>query len=49
MDKPAVPANGEGLAGRKLLLGVCGGVAAYKAAQLVRDLQRAGAHRAASS
>lgn len=33
----------EPLAGRHLLLGVTGGVAAYKAAQLVRDLQRAGA------
>ena len=31
------------LAGRHLVLGVTGGVAAYKAAQLVRDLQRAGA------
>ncbi len=31
------------LAGKKLVLGVTGGVAAYKAAQLVRDLQRAGA------
>lgn len=27
----------------KILLGVCGGIAAYKAAELVRDLQRAGA------
>ena len=43
MDNPAMPANGERLAGRNLLLGVCGGIAAYKAAQLVRDLQRAGA------
>ena len=33
----------EPLAGRRLVLGVSGGVAAYKAAQLVRDLQRAGA------
>ena len=32
------------LAGRRLVLGVTGGVAAYKAAQLVRDLGRAGAH-----
>ncbi len=31
------------LAGRHLVLGVTGGVAAYKAAQLVRDLQRTGA------
>ena len=43
MDNPASLANGEKLAGRRLLLGVSGGVAAYKAAQLVRDLQRAGA------
>lgn len=27
----------------KILLGVCGGIAAYKSAELVRDLQRAGA------
>ena len=31
------------LTGRRILLGVTGGVAAYKAALLVRDLQRAGA------
>jgi phosphopantothenoylcysteine decarboxylase / phosphopantothenate---cysteine ligase len=43
MDNPASLANGDRLAGRSLLLGVSGGVAAYKAAQLVRDLQRAGA------
>ena len=43
MDNTATLANGDRLAGRKLLLGICGGVAAYKAAQLVRDLQRAGA------
>lgn len=35
--------NGEELAGRSIVLGVSGGIAAYKAAQLVRDLQRAGA------
>ena len=29
---------------RKVLLGVTGGIAAYKSAQLVRDLQAAGAH-----
>lgn len=28
----------------KILLGVCGGIAAYKAAELTRDLQRRGAH-----
>ncbi len=38
MKLPAPP-----LAGRKLALGVTGGIAAYKAAQLVRDLRRAGA------
>jgi len=43
MDTPVSLANGERLAGRNLLLGVSGGVAAYKSAQLVRDLQRAGA------
>ncbi len=43
MDISASPANGDRLVGRRLLLGVSGGVAAYKAAQLVRDLQRAGA------
>lgn len=43
MDTPALVANGDRLAGRSLLLGVAGGVAAYKSAQLVRDLQRAGA------
>ena len=43
MDNPVSLANGERLAGRSLLLGISGGVAAYKSAQLVRDLQRAGA------
>jgi len=43
MDNPVSLVSGERLAGRNLLLGVCGGVAAYKSAQLVRDLQRAGA------
>ena len=43
MDTPVSLANGERLAGRNLLLGVSGGDAAYKSAQLVRDLQRAGA------
>jgi phosphopantothenoylcysteine decarboxylase/phosphopantothenate--cysteine ligase len=43
METPALLANGDRLGGRRLLLGVSGGVAAYKAAQLVRDLQRAGA------
>ena len=43
MDNSASLANGDRLLGRRLLLGVSGGVAAYKAAQLVRDLQRAGA------
>lgn len=43
MEMSASPAGGDRLAGRTILLGVSGGVAAYKAAQLVRDLQRAGA------
>jgi phosphopantothenoylcysteine decarboxylase/phosphopantothenate--cysteine ligase len=43
MDNRASLDDGDRLAGRNLLLGVCGGVAAYKSAQLVRDLQRAGA------
>jgi len=30
--------------GKKVVLGVTGGVAAFKAAELVRELQRAGAH-----
>ena len=31
------------LAGARVLLGVTGGIAAYKAAELARELQRAGA------
>ncbi len=31
------------LAGRKILLGICGGIAAYKTPELVRELRRAGA------
>lgn len=31
------------LSGKRILLGITGGIAAYKAAELVRDLQRAGA------
>lgn len=31
------------LTGKRILLGITGGIAAYKAAELVRDLQRAGA------
>ncbi|MBS0575456.1 MAG: bifunctional phosphopantothenoylcysteine decarboxylase/phosphopantothenate--cysteine ligase CoaBC [Proteobacteria bacterium] len=34
---------GETLAGERILLGVCGGIAAYKAAELVRRLREAGA------
>lgn len=34
---------GTALAGRRILLGVCGGIAAYKAADLVRRLREAGA------
>jgi len=42
----AQPAGGPGgspLAGARVLLGVTGGIAAYKAAELARELQRAGA------
>ena len=35
--------SGTALAGRRILLGVCGGIAAYKAADLVRRLREAGA------
>ncbi len=44
MSEPTVPdpAAGE-LAGRHLLLGVTGGVAAFKACELARELQRRGA------
>lgn len=35
--------SGEELAARTIVLGVTGGIAAYKSAQLVRDLQRTGA------
>ena len=39
----ATPLNAGDLAGRHLLLGVTGGVAAFKAAEFARELQRAGA------
>ena len=32
-----------GISGKRIVLGVTGGVAAYKAAVLTRELQRAGA------
>ena len=35
--------NATGLEGRRLLLGVCGSIAAYKACELIRQLRRAGA------
>ena len=38
-----LPLNAGDLAGRHLLLGVTGGVAAFKAAEFARELQRAGA------
>jgi phosphopantothenoylcysteine decarboxylase/phosphopantothenate--cysteine ligase len=41
-EAPTAPAAGE-LAGRHLLLGVTGGVAAFKACELARELQRRGA------
>jgi phosphopantothenoylcysteine decarboxylase/phosphopantothenate--cysteine ligase len=37
------PRPDQGLAGARVLLGVSGGIAAYKAAELARELQRAGA------
>jgi phosphopantothenoylcysteine decarboxylase / phosphopantothenate---cysteine ligase len=40
----AEPGPARGLAGRRVLLGVTGGIAAYKAVQLARDLALAGAH-----
>ena len=44
-DPPATGPSGGGdpLAGREILLGVCGGVAAYKAADLCSKLAQAGA------
>jgi phosphopantothenoylcysteine decarboxylase / phosphopantothenate---cysteine ligase len=42
MTPPPAPEAGE-LAGRHLLLGVTGGVAAFKACELARELQRRGA------
>lgn len=46
-DAPVAPPGdtlpASPLAGRRIALGVTGGIAAYKSAQLVRDLQRAGA------
>jgi len=40
---PDVPPNLDALAGREILVGVTGGIAAYKAAYLVSALARAGA------
>src|ERR671939_2185584 len=34
--------QGQGFAGRRVALGVSGGIAAYKAAEILRGLQRAG-------
>lgn len=45
-DRPSEPAAGaaaEPLRGRTVVVGVCGGIAAYKAAELVRALVKAGA------
>jgi phosphopantothenoylcysteine decarboxylase / phosphopantothenate---cysteine ligase len=39
----SAPRPGQLLAGARVLLGVSGGIAAYKAAELARELQRAGA------
>jgi phosphopantothenoylcysteine decarboxylase / phosphopantothenate---cysteine ligase len=41
--QPAGGSRGSPLAGARVLLGVTGGIAAYKAAELARELQRAGA------
>ena len=43
MAQPAGGPGGSPLAGARVLLGVTGGIAAYKAAELARELQRAGA------
>src|SRR5499427_431017 len=43
MDDPATSAAGRGLGGRRILLGVTGGIAAYKAAELCRLFVKAGA------
>ena len=43
MAQPAGGSRGSPLAGARVLLGVTGGIAAYKAAELARELQRAGA------
>lgn len=39
----ATTVGGQSLAGRKIVLGVSGGIAAYKAAQLARELRKRGA------
>ena len=43
MDSAPISAPAGELAGRHLLLGVTGGVAAFKACELARELQRRGA------
>src|ERR1043165_9621072 len=43
MDGSAPSDGGAGLAGRRIVLGVTGGIAAYKAAELCRLLVKAGA------
>jgi len=43
MDDPATSAAGRGLGGRRIVLGVTGGIAAYKAAELCRLFIKAGA------
>ncbi|MCA1672272.1 MAG: bifunctional phosphopantothenoylcysteine decarboxylase/phosphopantothenate--cysteine ligase CoaBC, partial [Actinobacteria bacterium] len=44
MSAPVGPATARGLAGRRIVLGVCGGIAAYKAVDVCRLLVDAGAH-----
>jgi phosphopantothenoylcysteine decarboxylase/phosphopantothenate--cysteine ligase len=41
--EPGVPAAGTALAGKRVVLGVCGGIAAYKAVEVCRRLSDAGA------
>src|SRR5947208_5681697 len=43
MDDPATSTAGRGLGGRRIVLGITGGIAAYKAAELCRLLVKAGA------
>ena len=44
MTRSGGPPSGGTLAGRRIVLGVCGGIAAYKAIEVCRRLVDAGAH-----